>query len=110
MFGKGVYFADMVTKSANYCFANKKSNVGLLLLCEVALGNINEKLESDYNADNLPKGKHSTKGLGKTAPDLSSYIKHDNYYIPIGKAVSTNIKVEFFIFLILRITERSIIV
>jgi poly [ADP-ribose] polymerase len=23
MFGKGVYFADMVTKSANYCFSSK---------------------------------------------------------------------------------------
>jgi len=23
MFGKGVYFADMVSKSANYCFTNK---------------------------------------------------------------------------------------
>ena len=41
-FGKGVYFADMVTKSANYCFTNKDNNVGLLLLCEVALGDMNE--------------------------------------------------------------------
>ncbi len=41
MFGKGVYFADMVSKSANYCLASKINNVGLVLLCEVALGNIN---------------------------------------------------------------------
>lgn len=33
MFGKGVYFADMVSKSANYCFTNPSSNTGLLLLC-----------------------------------------------------------------------------
>lgn len=26
MFGKGVYFADMVTKSANYCFTNPANN------------------------------------------------------------------------------------
>lgn len=39
MFGKGVYFADMVSKSANYCFTNSFSNTGLMLLCEVALGN-----------------------------------------------------------------------
>ena len=25
MFGKGVYFADMVSKSANYCFASRLS-------------------------------------------------------------------------------------
>jgi len=33
MFGKGVYFADMVTKSANYCFTNQMANTGLMLLC-----------------------------------------------------------------------------
>jgi len=33
MFGKGVYFADMVTKSANYCFTNHVNNTGLMLLC-----------------------------------------------------------------------------
>lgn len=38
MFGKGIYFADMVSKSANYCCTTKKDPVGLLLLCEVALG------------------------------------------------------------------------
>ena len=41
MFGKGVYFSDMVSKSANYCHTSKGSNTGLMLLCEVALGNMN---------------------------------------------------------------------
>ncbi len=40
MFGKGIYFADMVSKSANYCKTSKKDNIGLLLLCDVALGNM----------------------------------------------------------------------
>ena len=40
MFGKGVYFADTVSKSAECCFASKSNPVGLLLLCEVALGNM----------------------------------------------------------------------
>lgn len=68
MFGKGVYFADMSSKSANYCFTNSENNIGLLILCEVALGNCNEKMHADYNASNLPDGKHSTKGIGKIAP------------------------------------------
>jgi poly [ADP-ribose] polymerase 1 len=38
MFGKGIYFADMVTKSANYCHAHLNNNIGLLLLSEVAIG------------------------------------------------------------------------
>ena len=36
MFGKGVYFADCSSKSANYCFANKQSSTGVLLLSEVS--------------------------------------------------------------------------
>ncbi|MEQ2205610.1 Poly [ADP-ribose] polymerase 1, partial [Xenoophorus captivus] len=40
MFGKGVYFADMVSKSANYCHTSQSDPVGLILLAEVALGNM----------------------------------------------------------------------
>ena len=62
MFGKGVYFADMSSKSANYCFTSKDNNTGILLLCEVALGNESVKLHADYYAANLTENKHSTKG------------------------------------------------
>jgi hypothetical protein len=40
MFGKGVYFADMVSKSANYCFTSSSNPTGLMLLCDVALGDM----------------------------------------------------------------------
>lgn len=40
MFGKGIYFADMVSKSANYCCTSPNNPTGLLLLCDVALGNV----------------------------------------------------------------------
>jgi len=42
---------------------------GILLLCQVALGEMNELVAADYNADKLPPGKHSVKGLGRTEPD-----------------------------------------
>ena len=60
MFGKGVYFADMVSKSANYCCTTRSNNTGLLLLCDVALGDMYERTQADY-IEKLPKGKHSTK-------------------------------------------------
>lgn len=41
MFGKGVYFADMSSKSANYCRTSPDNSTGILLLCEVALGDMN---------------------------------------------------------------------
>ena len=45
-FGKGVYFADLVSKSAQYCFTDKKNPVGLMLLSEVALGEVYELKKS----------------------------------------------------------------
>ncbi len=48
--GKGVYFADMVSKSANYCFTNRKDNTGVLLLCDVALGDHYERFDAEVRA------------------------------------------------------------
>lgn len=91
MFGKGVYFADMVSKSANYCFTSRDNNIGLLLCCEVALGECNEKLQSDYNANLLPAGKMSTKGCGKTAPPPDSYVDLEGCKVPLGKGQPTGV-------------------
>ncbi|KAM0850930.1 hypothetical protein ACQ4PT_052762 [Festuca glaucescens] len=86
MFGKGVYFADMFSKSANYCYASETSRSGVLLLCEVALGDMNELLTADYNANDLPKGKLSTKGVGQMAPNIAeSKITDDGVVVPLGK-------------------------
>lgn len=40
MFGDGIYFADVVSKSVNYCRPNINNNIVLVLLCEVALGEV----------------------------------------------------------------------
>uniref|UniRef100_A0A2Z5U1X2 Poly [ADP-ribose] polymerase n=1 Tax=Reticulitermes speratus TaxID=60591 RepID=A0A2Z5U1X2_9NEOP len=89
MFGKGIYFADMVSKSANYCSTSPDNSVGLMLLCEVALGNMHECKAADY-IEKLPKNKHSTKGLGRTEPDPKTSVKRkDGVEVPIGKGVST---------------------
>jgi poly [ADP-ribose] polymerase len=61
LYGKGVYFADIAGKSAAYCCPELSNNVGLFLLCEVALGNPNGMYGTDEDADiNLPKGCNST--------------------------------------------------
>ncbi|XP_010038006.2 poly [ADP-ribose] polymerase 1 [Eucalyptus grandis] len=92
MFGKGLYFADMVSKSAQYCFTDKKNPVGLMLLSEVALGEVHELKKAKY-IDKPPGGKHSTKGLGKTVPLESEYLKwKDDVIVPCGKPVSSNVK------------------
>ncbi|XP_062609623.1 poly [ADP-ribose] polymerase 2-like [Saccostrea cucullata] len=93
MFGKGVYFADMSSKSANYCFTTRSKNIGLLLLCEVSLGTTNDLLAADYKADKLPPGKHSVKGLGAVAPDPTKHkTLPDGTIVPLGKSKNTNVK------------------
>jgi len=92
MFGKGVYFADLVSKSANYCGASKASPVGGMLLCEVALGDMNPKYYADYWANKLPPGKLSTKGMGKTAPDPSgTVVTDDGVIVPSGKCKAVDL-------------------
>ncbi|KAK2501028.1 hypothetical protein MC885_019094 [Smutsia gigantea] len=90
MFGKGIYFADMVSKSANYCHTSQGDPVGLILLGEVALGNMYE-LKHASHISKLPKGKHSVKGLGKTTPDPSASITVDGAEVPLGTGISSGV-------------------
>jgi poly [ADP-ribose] polymerase len=91
MFGKGVYFADMVTKSANYCHTSTSDPVGLLLLCQVALGNMYERTRAE-SITKLPPGKHSTKGVGQTQPDPEGLQKLDSgVAVPMGKGVASGV-------------------
>lgn len=71
LFGKGVYFADLIGKSFRYSRPEISGGVGTFVLCEVALGNMRPLLHSDCNADNLPKGFHSTHAVGRLRPKPS---------------------------------------
>jgi poly [ADP-ribose] polymerase len=71
MFGKGIYLADMSSKSANYCNAGTSGGTALLLLCEAELGDpMHELTGSSYTAgeDAKAKGMFSTWGMGSTGP------------------------------------------
>lgn len=71
MFDKGIYLADMSTKSAGYCYPHTSDNTALLLLCEAELGDpVLELLHSNSRAatEVKQKGMISTLGLGADAP------------------------------------------
>lgn len=71
MFGKGVYFADMSSKSASYCWSSSSGNKGLLLLCDVELGDpMYEQNSANYQAAAASKdaGSLATLGCGQTVP------------------------------------------
>merc|ERR1719277_138295 len=90
MFGKGIYFADMSSKSANYCYPTRAKNIGLVMLCEVSLGSCNELLAADPEADKLPAGKHSVWGKGKMAPS-STQTLYNGTIVPLGKCHDTGV-------------------
>ncbi|KAB1258519.1 Poly [ADP-ribose] polymerase 1 [Camelus dromedarius] len=80
MFGKGIYFADMVSKSANYCHTSQGDPIGLILLGEVALGNMYE-LKHASHISKLPKGKHSVKAS----------ITMDGVDVPLGTGIPSGV-------------------
>lgn len=80
MFGKGIYFADVVSKSANYCLANATNNIGLLLLCEVALGNMKNLRVANHKIVDIPNETwQSVKGCGVVTPKMWT-----NWHMPEG--------------------------
>jgi poly [ADP-ribose] polymerase len=73
MFGKGVYFADCPSKSANYIHPNRDDPYGLLILSEVAVGTGYQVKKSEY-LDAPPSFHHSTEALGKQVPDAANHV------------------------------------
>ncbi|KAI0099072.1 poly polymerase catalytic domain-containing protein [Nemania sp. FL0031] len=71
MFGKGIYLADMSSKSANYCCPHITNGHALLLLCEAELGDPMQTLtDASYSAgeDAKANGMLSTWGQGMAGP------------------------------------------
>jgi len=90
-FGKGIYFADLCDKSIGYC-RGAGSDYILMMLVEVALGDIKELTQDQYMEAALP-GSHSTKAMGSIAPDPKLDMKMDSgCVVPLGPRVNTGIR------------------
>ncbi|XP_055374937.1 poly [ADP-ribose] polymerase 1-like [Condylostylus longicornis] len=87
MFGDGIYFADVVTKAAQYCKADTSNPYGILILAQVALGKEYVRTRSEHVDNNsLPFGKNSVKGIGRYQHNENENIKTEyNVEIPLGK-------------------------
>lgn len=71
MFDKGIYLADMSSKSANYCCPYISDGHALLLLCEAELGDPMQTLQhamSNAGKEAKKQGVYSTWGQGRTGP------------------------------------------
>jgi hypothetical protein len=54
----------------------------------VALGNVRELTNADFNASRLPPNTHATKGVGRTQPDpTQTHTLPDGTLVPLGRGV-----------------------
>lgn len=50
------------------------------------MGATHDLKQADYNANKLPAGKMSTKGVGRSEPDRSEYVTlDDGLVVPCGR-------------------------
>ncbi|KAI5305387.1 hypothetical protein KEM55_009015, partial [Ascosphaera atra] len=68
MFDKGIYLADVSSKSANYCYPSMSGGMGVLLLCEAELGDpVYEPDGADWQAATHAKEQGHVSTFGKGA-------------------------------------------
>jgi poly [ADP-ribose] polymerase len=85
--GKGVYLADMFSKSSEYCHASRERPEALMLLCEAALGKVyhtahGKFIDSDMLAD---AGFDSVLGMGTKEPRAAQRERHGDVTVPLGR-------------------------
>lgn len=83
---RGVFFADMFTVSSGYC--DHAAGYQMLLLCEVALGDIFETKQTEGDVGELQAPFKSVKALGRRGPRKDKRIVMPNgCTVPVGKVV-----------------------
>ena len=83
----GLYFAEVASKSAQYCYPSKKAPTGILLLNEVALGQQLKLFKANYSAKKSCQrsGLDSVKGAGRHGPsDLTAQHLPDGVRVCMG--------------------------
>ncbi|KYQ94403.1 poly(ADP-ribosyl)transferase [Tieghemostelium lacteum] len=90
-FGKGIYFADIMSLSSAYCRVSGTSDF-CMLLGDVSLGKTADLYKDTYMEKPQP-GSHSTLALGRIEPDPKDFHDHpDGFVIPYGKIIDSPYK------------------
>lgn len=105
MFGQGVYFADRVSKSAQYCsrvtnfMRPLAGDVGYLFLCEVVVGKWYNARVSNPTYKSVPTATRrngsvmtfdSVKCTGENVPDREMQREIDGVVWPLGRTVKND--------------------
>lgn len=90
MYNKGIYFADVASKAANYCLRDNNVEFGLMLLCEVALGESQKHYFANQNLTGISPTAtfQSVKACGICVP--SKYSQIDGITIATGGLKDVN--------------------
>jgi len=94
--GKGAYFADMVSVSGQYLKTTNQQQVGLMMLCDVALGRTFQIAHGKFiSKDDLDEaGFHSVKCCGTKGPDPGYEVQGlDNIIVSMGKETATGVPI-----------------
>jgi poly [ADP-ribose] polymerase len=85
--GKGVYLADMFSKSSEYCHASRERPEALMLLCEAALGKVYHTAHGKFiDSDMLTEaGFDSVLGMGTKEPRAAQRERHGDVTVPLGR-------------------------
>lgn len=92
--GYGIYFADSISKSYNYCMSSETENIGYVIICEVALG-LNPHIVTQATHDKCPTAGYTSRiAQGRTVPDptemKSLILESGEVCIPCGKLVNSS--------------------
>jgi len=94
--GKGAYFADMVSVSGQYLKTSKDQPVGLMMLCDVALGRCFQIAHGKFiSKEDLDEaGFHSVKCCGTKGPDPGYELPGpDNTIVSCGHETKTGVPI-----------------
>jgi len=94
--GKGIYFADMVSVSGQYCHSSNEHQTGLMLLCDVALGRTFQIAHGKFigKEDLDGAGFHSVKCCGTKGPDPGYDTQtSEGLIVSLGREASTGVPV-----------------
>eukprot|EP00760_Papus_ankaliazontas_P029092 PhM_4_TR4136/c0_g1_i1/m.69882 len=85
MFGKGIYFADIASKSLSYTRDTPTAERSVFMfLCEVAVGNAHEPTGAHFFSS-PPAGFDSVKGVGQTVPNpAQDVVLNNGVIVPLG--------------------------
>ena len=87
--GRGIYFADSISKSFNYCYSSSTNNIGFIILCEVGLGSNPHKVTRATFDDQPGKEFTSRIAHGYSSPESTEYlnINRNKVTVPTGKLI-----------------------